>query len=269
MRRCRAAAAAEAVHAQVRNLAHQVGELVRVNVEHGHTVFAARQTGVRVDDDRERAYLGQALHDRLHLLRAEAAVDAERVYAQTLKHGNDRVHRAAGQQLAFFVEDGGDDNRQVAALLRRENGRLRLVAVAHGFNQHEVRACGRADADGFGEQLYRPLERQVAHRLEQLARRTDVERYIGILAAGESACGFRVADRRFHDFAQVIRVFERVRAEGVRVDDVASGLVIAAVERDNLVRVRKVPRFGQLTRFQAVRLKNRTHAAVKKQPFFS
>ena len=92
-----AAAAAEAVHAQVRNLAHQVGEPVRVNIEHGHAVFAARQTGVRVDDDRERAYLGQALHDRLHLLRAEAAVDAERVYAQTLKHGNDRVHRAAGQ----------------------------------------------------------------------------------------------------------------------------------------------------------------------------
>ena len=36
---------------------------------------------------RKRADLGQPLDDRLHLLRAEAAVDAERVHAQALQHG--------------------------------------------------------------------------------------------------------------------------------------------------------------------------------------
>ena len=61
---------------------HQVGKLSRRDIEYRLAVFAARQTGIRVDDDRQRADLGQTFDDGMHLLRTKTAVNAERVYAQ-------------------------------------------------------------------------------------------------------------------------------------------------------------------------------------------
>ena len=89
VRRCRAAAAAERMHAHAGNLSHESRKLLCVDIEYRRAVFAARQAGIRIDNDRKRGNLGQALDDRLHLYRAKAAVDAERVYAQTFEHGND------------------------------------------------------------------------------------------------------------------------------------------------------------------------------------
>ena len=267
--RCRAAAAAERVHAHAGNLSHESRKLLCVDIEYRRAVFAARQTGIRIDNDRKRGNLGQALDDRLHLYRAKAAVDAERVYAQTFEHGNDRIHRAAGKQLALFIKNSGDNHRQIAAFLSCEHRCLGLVAVAHGLDQNKVGACRRTDANGLGKQLDRPLERQIAHRLEQLAGRSDVERNKSLLAPCKAARGLCMVHRRLDDLAQVVRILERIRAEGIGVDDITACLKIAAVQRDDLIRMRQVPRFGQLSGLQSVRLQDRAHAAVKKHPFFS
>ena len=77
-----------------------------------------------------------------------------------------------------------------------------------------------------------------------------------------------MADRRLDDLAQVVRILERIRAEGTGVDDITACLKIAAVQRDDLIRMRQVPRFGQLAGLQSVRLQDRAHAAVKKHPCF-
>ena len=71
VRRCRAAAAAERVHAHAGNLSHESRKLLCVDIEYRRAVFAARQTGIRIDNDRKRGNLGQALDDRLHLVRGQ------------------------------------------------------------------------------------------------------------------------------------------------------------------------------------------------------
>ena len=101
--------------------------------------------------------------------------------------------------LPFSSKISVYEHRQVAVFLGSQHSRLGLVAVAHGFDEHEVCARRRTDANGFSEQLDRPFKRQVAHRLEQLAGRADVERNIGIL----SAC---LLDARFlHAKLQLVR----------------------------------------------------------------
>ena len=52
-----------------------------------------------------------------------------------------------------------------------------------------------------------------------------------------------MAHRRLDDLAQVVRILERIRAEGIGVDDITACLKIAAVQRDDLIRMRQVPRF--------------------------
>ena len=53
MLRCSAAAAAKRLHAHACNFFHQVRKLSRRDIEYRLAVFAARQTGIRVDDDRQ------------------------------------------------------------------------------------------------------------------------------------------------------------------------------------------------------------------------
>ena len=53
MLRCSAAAAAKRLHAHACNFFHQVGELGRRDIEYRLAIFAARQTGIGVDDDRQ------------------------------------------------------------------------------------------------------------------------------------------------------------------------------------------------------------------------
>ena len=199
----------------------------------------------------------------MHLLRTKTAVNAERVYAQALEHGNRGIHRAAGQQLTFFVENQRYEHRQIAVFLGSQHSRLGLVAVAHGLNQDEVGAClcprghhlfiktdrCRTDANGFSEQLDRPFKRQVAHRLEQLAGRADVKRDIGILSACLLTRGFCMRNRSLHDFLQVIRIFEGICTESIGVHHITAGFKVAAVQRNNLIRMGQVPRFRQFTGF--------------------
>ena len=185
----------------------------------------------------------------MHLLRSQTAVNAERVYAQTLEHGNRGIHRAAGQQLAFFVENQRYEHRQIAVFLGSQHGRLSLVAVAHGLNEHEVRTGFRADTDGFAEQLDRTLERQIAHRLQQLAGWANIERNIGILSACLLTRGFCMRNCSLYDFLQVIRIFKGICTESVGVHYITASFKVAAVQRNNLIRMGQVPRFRQFTGF--------------------
>ena len=75
-------------------------------------------------------------------------------------------------------------------------------------------------------------------------------------------------DAGFHDLPQVFlmffiaRIFQRVRAERVRIDDVAPRTEIALRDGDDILRMCEVPRLGKFSRFQASRLEQGSRTAV-------
>ena len=163
--RRRAAAAAEHLHTERRNLFHLVRELLRREVVIGLAVLRVRQSCIRIHNNRNRADFRELLHNRIELHRAETAVHTECVDAESLEHRRDALDRATGQRFALFVEDDGDKNRQVRILLGREHGRLRFHRIRHRLNQHEVGALFLAPAHHLGKNFDAGFEFEIAHRL--------------------------------------------------------------------------------------------------------
>ena len=163
--RRRAAAAAEHLHAERRNLFHLVRELLRREVVIGLAVLCVRQSCIRIHNNRNRADFRELLHNRIELHRAEAAVHTERVDAESLEHRRDALDRAAGQRFALFVENDGDKDRQIRILLGREHGRLRFHRIRHRLNQHEVGALFLAPAHHLGKNFDAGFKFEIAHRL--------------------------------------------------------------------------------------------------------
>ena len=265
--RGRAAAATDRGCTERCNLLHVAGELLRADVIDGPAVHGLWKTGVRIHEHRHVGRLHEALHDRDHLSRSERAVYAERIDTEALEHGDHRLRRTARQHFSTAVEDAGDEDRQIAVFLRREHRGLRLIGVVHRLDQHEIRTLAGTDPYDLAKDVDRVVEGEVAHRREQLARRTDVERHVGVvITAGLRARFLRELHRRRHDFVEVLRELETVRAEGVRVIDVRTGLEIAAVQVEDPVRVEEIPGLRQLPRLQPLLLQDGAGATVEEQP---
>ena len=56
-------------------------------------------------------------------------------------------------------------------------------------------------------------------------------------------------DCSLYDFLQVIRIFEGICTESVGVHHITAGFKVAAVQRNNLIRMGQIPRFRQFTGF--------------------
>ena len=265
--RGRAAAATDRGCTEFCDLLHVAGECLRVDVIDGAAVDRLRKTGVRVYKHRDVGGLHEALHDRDHLGRSERAVHAERIDAEALEHGDHRLRRTARQHLPTAVEDAGDENRQIAVFLRGKHSRLCFVRVVHRLDQHEIRTLTGTDPYDLAEDVDRVVEGEVAHRREQLAGRADVEGHVGILVTASLRARFL---RKFysggHDFVEVLRELQAIRAESVRVVDVRTGLEIAAVQVEDTLRVEEIPGLRQLPRLQALLLQDGAGATVEEQP---
>ena len=263
----RAAAATDGGRTERGDLLHIAGEFLRADIIDGLSVDGLRKTGVRIHKHRHVGGLHEALHDRDHLGRSERAVHAERIDAETFEHGNHRLRRTARQHFSTAVEDTGDEDRQIAVFLRREHRRLRLVGVVHRLDQHEIRTLAGTDPHDLTEDVDRVVEGEVAHRREQLAGRTDIEGHVGILVtAGLRARFLRELHCRRHDLVEVLRELQAIRAEGVRVIDVRTGLEIAAVQVEDTLRVEEIPGLRQLPRLQALLLQDGAGTPVEEQP---
>ena len=261
-----AAAATGAGDAECRDLPHVVGELLRVDVIAGHAVLAAGQACIGIGDDRHGTDGEQPRDDRDHLLRSEAAVDAQRIDAEAFQHGHHGLRCAAGEHLAVFVKDHGDEDGQCCILFRAEDGGFGLVAVGHGLDQHKIRAGLFAEARYLAVQLDGFFKRKIAHRLEQFAGGAHIDRDVGIFTAGAAARFFGVLHRGGDDLFQIVRVLQAVGAESVRVDDIAAGFEVSGVQRDDLLRVGEVPCLGKFAGLEAARLQDAAGAAVEIQP---
>ena len=81
-----------------------------------------------------------------------------------------------------------------------------------------------------------------------------------------------MGERRCHNLLDRIAragQFQRVGAEGVRLEDIGAGRNISPVDRRHDIAVGHIPEIRVLPRPQARGLQLRTHGAVKIQQFFS
>ena len=269
MLRGRAAASSDRLNAHFRDFFHPAGEFLGSHVIDGPAAFRAWKPRIGIDDDRHAADLGKPLHDRNHLLRPEAAVDAQRVHPQAFQKRHGGIYAAPGQKLPLLIESDRDADRQVAVLFGRQHGRLGLIAVRHGLDQDQVRPGPAAIAYDLSEQLHCPLKRQIPQGLEKLSRGPYIQRHIGVFPAGPAPGFFGVLYRGRHDFLQIIGKFERIGAKCIRVENIAPGTQISAVQVDNILRSFEIPCLRQFSALKSFGLKDRSGSSVKDQPFFS
>ena len=266
-----AAAAADKAGACRDHLGHDVGEFLRTDVEHRFAVDAAGHTGIGLDQNRETGAGDQTADYRHHLFRAKRAVGAERIYAESLQHGDHGLRRCAGHEFGGFVVGVAHKDRKAAILLCGKHGRLGFIAVVHGLDKNQIGAGGGARPHGFGKDGDRLFEGQVAERLEDSSERADIEgdkagNVVGIGSGlspllGAVYCGLHdLCNRRQ---AVEPRVFQTVCAEGIGQDQIAPVFKVDPVQTDDPVGVPEIPEFRQLARLKPEGLKNRSGSPVE------
>ena len=162
------------------------------------------------------------------------------------------------KELPVRPERDRREDRKIARLLRGEDGRLQLEDIAHRLDDNEIGPCLGPYPHHFGETIVGGLEIKIARRLQESPRRPDVERHTRTRALRQRHTG---PNDLIKSVAPVI--LQRVRAEGIGVDNLGARLDIRAVNRRDVIRTLDIPVFGTLPRFQAACLKLGAHAAIK------
>ena len=269
MLRRRAAASSHGLHAHPGDLFHPSRKLRGSHIVNGPAALCAGQAGIGVDDDRHAADLREPPDDGQHLLRSQAAVDAQGIYAESFEKRDGGIHGTAGQQFPFLVEGDRYAHGKIAVLLGCEHRRLGLIAVRHRLDQNEIRSRPAAAADHLSEQFHSSLKGKVPQGLKKFPCRSDIQRNIGVLPAAPAPRFFGQIYCRRYDLLQVFRIFERVCAKGIRVENIAAGAQVSAVQIDDILRPFEIPGLRKLSALQALLLQDRSRPAVKDQPFFS
>ena len=146
-----------------------------IDVEHGLPVLLDRQPRIGISHQRDIHRLespGHQLHQSVGTL---AAVEAHSRCPQGFRHHKGCSHIRPIQQLPVFVKGKGAHDGQLRIFLGRQDGCFGFIAVAHGFDQDQVRSSGISCLDLLGIQGYCLLERQVSKRLEQFPSRPQVQ----------------------------------------------------------------------------------------------
>ena len=266
--RRRAAAAAEEPCAAPDAFLHALCELLRPDIEHGPAVCFAREPRVGLKEDGDACAPGKFFKKREHFTRAEAAVEAERIHAEPFKQRGHAWNVAAGEQLSAPVQRNGGEDGERAAFLCGKYGRLELISVGHGLDQHKVCACGSTGFDGRAEHGIGLFKAEVAKRLEQLARWPDIERHETLFAAcladGFLCVAHGGSSNLCGGIARARELMLRA-AEGVGGDDVASDRKVSRMHGGHRIRVRNVPHIRGFACRKAGVLEHRAHCAVKEQ----
>ena len=163
LRRCTAAAADDACPLACQ-LVHQLRIFLRTDIKAGFAVTLHRQSGIRIDNQRQ-AGCRQHLREQLtNLHRSQTAVKADGIYAQAFAHQSGSLYRSTGQQLAILVKGHGHANRQITVFLRRQNRSFDFIGVAHRFDKNQIRTGSSAIAHHFAVGFYCLFKGQIAIR---------------------------------------------------------------------------------------------------------
>ena len=263
MLRRRAAAAADDVDQPVaRPFLEQPSHVLRRLVIFAHLVG---QAGIGIDADQRVGHLRNLVDRGPKLLGAEGAIEADREWPQMLERIPEGLRRLAGEiaprqigdgvgqhdrQLdphlvehlldgkarglgVQRVEDGLDEDRVHAAL--DQAARLRRIGLDQRIEAHIAeagivhvgrerrRAVGRADGAGDEARLVRRLRGPGVGRVAGELRRGDIQ---------------LVGDR----FEPIVGLRDRLRIEGVGLEDVGAGFEIGVVDLADDLGLASAPR---------------------------
>ena len=154
MLRCCTAAAADDACTLACQLVHQLRIFLRAYIEAGFAVTLYRQSGIRIDNQRQAGCCQHLREQLTHLHRSQTAVKADGIYAQAFAHQSGSFYRSTSQQLAVLIKGHGYANRQITVFLRRQNRSLNFVGVAHRFDKNQISTCSSAVTHHFAVGLY-------------------------------------------------------------------------------------------------------------------
>ena len=162
---------------------------------------------------------------------------------------------------APFLVGHGNQNRQTAVFLHRQQSGPALLKVGHGLNHYQVSPSADRTADLLGEDVYRRLKIQGAGGFQKLADGSQVQRSQDPPCRRLFGDGDGRGDYLFHRLSHAFELLS-VGAEGVGAENLGSRLHIGAM---NLQKPARVFQCGQLRMFaqsQSLGLEHGAHAAV-------
>ena len=242
-------------------------KFVGKDIEDRFAVHDLRQTCIRLDKYGNRCGGEISIHDRRKCFRTERAVDTDGIRAHTLEHRDHCLGRCTRHQLAVRAIGIGYKHRQIARFLCGKQSGFRFVAVVHRLNEDKINAVFCTDANHLGEALHRVLKVKITKRREHLSARTDVKcNEFFVRGIRRTPSRTRTVNGGMYDLGQCFGIkFQRVCAEGIGVDDIASAVIVCFLDGNDLLGMGEIPKLGQLTRFQSLCLQKCTHTAVKDQ----
>ena len=226
-------------------------------------VHGIGQACVGLGNDGQRGMLGQFPDKGRSLYRAQRAVDADGIRAETFQRMGHGSQRAAGKGAAGGFKAHGHQHGQLGVLLDGQQGSLGLVQVGHGLDHRQISPGSGSCLGHLGKKSVGLLEGQATHGLQQLAQRPDIQRHQCISACrgslGQLDC------RRNHVLGAQAGGGQLVGVgpEGVGVDDAAAGFHIGAVDGRHRLASGQVHFLGLHAGFQSVLLEQGAHGAVQ------
>ena len=265
LRRCTAAAADDAC-AIACQLVHQLRIFLRADIKASFAVTLHRQSGIRIDNQRQ-AGCRQHLREQLtNLHRSQTAVKADGIYAQAFAHQSGSLNSSTGQKLTVLIKGHGHANRQITVFLRRQNRSFDFIGVAHRFDKNQIRTGSSAVTYHFAVGFYCLFKGQIAIRSQQLACRSQIQRNKFIFPATAGLLGNRHS--RFDGFLAIQAgacQLQRISAESIGFYDIGAYIKITAMHSLYNIGVCKIPAFGQLTRLQTACLQLCASGTIKEQ----
>ena len=264
-RRCGAAAAAEDAHAQLPRRRQLPCEIFR-----SHMILAGRgirQSGIWLEDQGPVGPVAQLLDQRQQLLRAEAAVKAHGIHTESAERQAHGRHGGSEEGSPRGLEGHGHPDREPRVFLRGKNGGLDLIQVAHRFDDHKVSPGPLAADQDFPEYIICFLKAQCTQRLQKLPEWPDIQGDLHVSVTGSHARAAHAALHQLGHAAAAAGSLEAVDAEGVGVQDTASGVHILSVDPGDRLRLRAVPQLRDLPDRQSRRLQHGSHSAVQNDQF--
>ena len=186
VRRSRSTASPDDAGTYLHDLVHRLSKMLRIHVIKHLSLLLFRKPRVRLHDNRYGGVSHNLIQYRHHLLWPHPAVDTEGVHPKPLQQGHDRQHISTCQKLASLVKDHRCEYRKIRVLFYGQNGRFHFIRVAHRLYMDEIGAGLLPIAGDLFKGFIGILKCQIAHRLEQLARRSDIKCSIGLAPVGHA-----------------------------------------------------------------------------------
>ncbi len=215
---------------------------------------------------RQRAHFFERRQD---VIRAHAAVQADHVDIELVEPRGKALRRSAKRGLAVHLDRHLRDDRQIGQLANSADRLFNDGKLGKGFEHEKIDAAFEQCLGLFLEHIFRFVERGRAERFDPQAERADSSGNESLFA-GRLACDPDSGEVHLADLClKAIRLqFVPRRAEGVRLDDLGTGLDVFFVHLADEVGRGQIKLVVAPVDINALVVKPRADRAVKDVDMF-